>query len=671
MQIRRKLSFLVVTALAGATLLQSPAVKADKTLSGLPTEDVYFTDIPVVLSVTRLAQPKSDAPAAITVIDRSTIEASGIREIPELMRLVPGFQVGHDYGDVLAPEQTPVTYLGYSDQFSRKMQVLVDGRSVYDPMYGGVRWSELGLLLDDIDRIEVIRGPNAASYGSNAFLGVINIITRDPASGTGTTTGVDLSTAGKRLATLRHFGGSGDNRYRISASYLEDGPHVGRHDAIQSQTFSYRGVIKLKNEDSIDLHLGLSQGLRQLGNDDPLVVAADTYPWHDGYVNNNYQQIKWTRRPSGNSEYSLQLYHNYGQFDNTYQAYISGVLTASNASTKTNRWDLEFQHTINPKNEWRWVWGMGARLDEAWGVDWYTSNEWQQNYLYRLFGNGEWRPGDKWTFNFGAMAEHSTVAGTTLSPRVAANYHVNDSDTIRTAVSQGYRNPSIFENFANTTVYMDNVNNPPGIPVTYFYSDGTVHAAKVNNYEVGYLHQARDDRFTLDSRLFLMQFRDTIAYYNDVTAPYTYGNGGEADIYGTEVQGKYRFNSRTSVTTSYAYARHQGWYVSDATTIPATTGSSDQTTPTHTFSLLLDHKFTNQWSAGVFYHYVSNMQWFNGTPLSNGYNIVNVRLGKKFKVGAKQASFEIIGQNLSGEYIDMLNEIKLQRTWYVGLRLPL
>jgi iron complex outermembrane receptor protein len=180
MQIRRKLSFLVVTALAGATLLQSPAVKADKTLSGLPTEDVYFTDIPVVLSVTRLAQPKSDAPAAITVIDRSTIEASGIREIPELMRLVPGFQVGHDYGDVLAPEQTPVTYLGYSDQFSRKMQVLVDGRSVYDPMYGGVRWSELGLLLDDIDRIEVIRGPNAASYGSNAFLGVINIITRDP-----------------------------------------------------------------------------------------------------------------------------------------------------------------------------------------------------------------------------------------------------------------------------------------------------------------------------------------------------------------------------------------------------------------------------------------------------------------------------------------------------------
>lgn len=671
MQSCRKLYFLVAFALTGPVLLMSPGASADTVLAKLPTEDVYFSDIPVVLSVTRLAQPKSDAPAAITVIDRSMIEASGIREIPELMRLVPGFQVGHDYGNVLAPEQTPVTYLGYSDQFSRKMQVLVDGRSVYDPMYGGVRWSELGLLMDDIDRIEVIRGPNAASYGSNAFLGVINIITRDPASGTGTTAGVDVSTAGKRLATLRHFGGSDDNRYRVSASYLEDGPHTGRHDAINSQTFSYRGAIKLKNEDSIDLQLGISQGLRQLGNDNPSVVAADTYPWHDGYVNNNYQQIKWTRRPSGNSEYSLQLYHNHGEFENNYQAYFSSLLTASNASTKTNRWDLEFQHTISPKTEWRWVWGMGARLDEAWGKDWYTSSDWQQSYLYRLFGNGEWRPNDKWTVNLGAMAEQSTVAGNTLSPRIAANYHINDSDTVRAAVSQGYRNPSIFENYANTTVYLNNVASPPGTAYTYFYSDGKVHAAKVNNYEIGYLHEANNDRFTLDSRLFLMQFRDTIAYYKTSTAPYTYGNGGEADIYGAELQGKYRFTNKTSVTASYAYARHQGWYISDATTTPATTGSSDGTTPTHTFSLLLDHKFENQWSAGVFYHYVSTMQWFNGTRLDDGYNIVNVRLGKNFRIGSRQASLEVIGQNLSGEYIDMINEIKLQRTWYVGVRLPL
>jgi len=671
MRVSRKIAFLAAFALTGPAFFVSSGAHADELLANLPTEDVYFSDIPIVLSVTRLAQNKSDAPAAITVIDRSMIEASGIRDIPELMRLVPGFQVGHDYGNLLAPEQTPVTYLGYSDQFSRKMQVLVDGRSVYDPMYGGVRWSELGILIDDIDRIEVIRGPNAASYGSNAFLGVINIITRDPASGTGTTTGVDFSTVGKRLATLRHFGGSDNNRYRVSASYLEDGPHVGRHDAINSQTFSYRGAIKLESEDSIDLQLGLSQGLRQLGNDNPSVVATDTYPWHDGYVSNNFQQIKWTRRLSGKSEYSLQLYHNHGEFENNYQAYFSGFLTASNASTKTNRWDLEFQHTNSPKTGWRWVWGMGARLDEAWGKDWYTSNNWKQNYLYRLFGNGEWRPSDKWTVNLGAMAEQSTVAGNTLSPRIAANYHINDSDTVRAAVSQGYRNPSIFENFANTTVYLGNVSSPPGIAYTYFYSDGTVHAAKVNNFEIGYLHEANNDRFMLDSRLFLMQFRDTIAYYNTATAPYTYGNGGEADIYGTELQGKYRLNSSTSVTTSYAYARHQGWYISDATTIPATTGSSDGTTPTHTFSLLLDHKFDNQWSAGVFYHHVSTMQWFNGSPLSNGYNIVNVRVGKNFRIGTKQASFEVIGQNLSGDYIDMLNEIKLQRTLYVGVRLPL
>ncbi|HQV22505.1 MAG TPA: TonB-dependent receptor plug domain-containing protein, partial [Agitococcus sp.] len=141
-------------------------------------EDIAFgdQDMPVVLSATRLKQAIADAPASITLIDRQMIDQSGAREIPDLLRLVPGMVVGYEKGwDAF------VSYHGTSADMARRMQVLIDGRSVFQPSLAFVDWIGLPLELDDIDRIEVIRGPNAAAYGANSFLAVVNIITRNPA----------------------------------------------------------------------------------------------------------------------------------------------------------------------------------------------------------------------------------------------------------------------------------------------------------------------------------------------------------------------------------------------------------------------------------------------------------------------------------------------------------
>ncbi|HEX5278236.1 MAG TPA: TonB-dependent receptor [Fluviicoccus sp.] len=139
----------------------------------LPDTD---TDIPTVFSATRLRQSIADAPASITVIDRQMIGQSGARELPELLRLVPGMVVGYDTG-----WNAFVSYHGTSADMARRMQVLVDGRSVYQPSLAYVDWIGFPVELEDIDRIEVIRGPNAAAYGANSFLGVVNIVTRHPA----------------------------------------------------------------------------------------------------------------------------------------------------------------------------------------------------------------------------------------------------------------------------------------------------------------------------------------------------------------------------------------------------------------------------------------------------------------------------------------------------------
>ena len=147
----------------------------------LETEEDFTREIDTVISATRIRQPLTESPSSITVIDRNTLEASGAIEVADVLRLVPGIQVAYPQGNQLA-----VTYHGYGDAFPRDMQVLIDGRSVYQPSFGDVDWLFLGITLEDIERIEVIRGPNTPFYGSNAVAGVINIITRLPLQDRGT-----------------------------------------------------------------------------------------------------------------------------------------------------------------------------------------------------------------------------------------------------------------------------------------------------------------------------------------------------------------------------------------------------------------------------------------------------------------------------------------------------
>jgi len=177
------------------------------------TESDFLDDLPVVLSASRLSQPVSEAPVAVTVIDQEMIHASGFRDIPDLLRLVPGFSVAYTRDNTWA-----AGYHGLGDAFSRRFQVLVDGRSIYSPHYGAVNWTDLPLSIDDIERIEVVRGPDAAIYGANAFAAVINIITKTAAQVAGEFVSLQLGEQGMRGATVRHGGGDGALRYRLTAS---------------------------------------------------------------------------------------------------------------------------------------------------------------------------------------------------------------------------------------------------------------------------------------------------------------------------------------------------------------------------------------------------------------------------------------------------------------------
>src|SRR5690554_2964284 len=154
--------------------------------------------IPEVLTATRLKQPKAETPASVTVISAEQIQALGARNIPEVLRFVPGMFVGHSQSE----SSDTVIYHASSQNFTCRLQVLIDGRSVYNAAVARVIWDNIPLAVEDINRIEIIRGPSSATYGANAFLATINIITKSPEESLGT--------------QMRYRGGNNDKIGRAS-----------------------------------------------------------------------------------------------------------------------------------------------------------------------------------------------------------------------------------------------------------------------------------------------------------------------------------------------------------------------------------------------------------------------------------------------------------------------
>ena len=169
-------------------------------------------DIPVVLTAARLRQPRSEVPASVTVIDAQQIQAWGVRTLPEVLRYVPGMFIGH--GD--DQNNAAVAYHASSPSLMRRLQVLVDGRSVFRAGIASVVWDDIPVAMEDILRIEVTRGPNAAAYGANSFLGVINIITKHPGDTLGTRVRYRNGNQGVDDAFVSHAWNTGLNSYRLT-----------------------------------------------------------------------------------------------------------------------------------------------------------------------------------------------------------------------------------------------------------------------------------------------------------------------------------------------------------------------------------------------------------------------------------------------------------------------
>ena len=493
------------------------------------SEQSYLEDFPVVLSASRLSQPLSEAPNAMTVIDRNMIKSSGFRTISDLFMLVPGMYVSNVNG------HTPIVgYHGSTEEFSRRMQVLIDGRSVYLPPLSTVDWEDIPLNIDDIERIEVVRGPAAASFGANSLQGVINIITRDAASVNGTS--LSLSKGGEGVAdAAAHFGKAGETLdYRFTVAHREDSGYGTPifNDAKFTNQANLRANFHPIGADSFDFQLGVSDSRRGLG-----VYPKTTDVFRNERVTSSFQQLTWLHQLQSADEMKLNYFHiSRNLVDEALFSPNAGGIVPAQAML--DRHDLELQHTVQLGDHNRLVWGLGARSDYADNkgilVVPYTLNQ------ARIFTHDEWRLAPAALINVGAMVEDDGMGHTNTSPRLAFNYHVTPQHTLRAGASVAYRTPSIFEEHANIAVF--------------YVSKGGLRPEKTISREIGYLGEMGSSGISLDARVYNDLVSDII-YVDPALGPawpFSFANLYSANYHGYEGTVKYRWSDSGNVTINFA-----------------------------------------------------------------------------------------------------------------------
>ncbi|MHC8318310.1 TonB-dependent receptor plug domain-containing protein [Pseudomonas sp. LB3P31] len=491
----------------GSTSPRSPLVLALIFSSPLLADDLFLDGepLPQVLTATRLKQSPAAVPGSMTVIDSQLITASGARDISELLRLVPGMMVGNISGN-----QAAVNYHGTSASEARRMQVLIDGRSVYRAGLSTVDWSDIPVPLDDIERIEVFRGPNTVSYGANALMAVVNIITRRPADSHGTRLKITQGQRGINDYYASQGTGWDGGDLRLSLSGLQDdgfdsdrnggdyrdSRRLNRINLAISQTLDERQSIdwQLNAKDGTNqrpyTYRPVFSGITDAGNNSDVVAKTyagslrwnlDIDPDHSLYVQGTAQhwdrQQTWracdaevsfspelTRLWQINPNYTEGLARNIERFTGAgappgtaaEQQLASQVLSQwNNGARQTLCGDLD-QSTRESRFdlELQDTLSLADSLRLVSGLNYRYDRADSETYFngtlndttVRAFGQLEWRATEHWLLQGGAMFEDTRLIGSSLTPRMAVNYLINPRHGLRAVYSEAIRSPDMFEN---------------------------------------------------------------------------------------------------------------------------------------------------------------------------------------------------------------------------------
>ena len=611
------------------------------------------SNVPMILTATRLQQSKLEAPLASTIIDKEFIEKSHARTITELFKIVPGFLSGSRDG-----RSTLVTNIGFADELARNFQVLIDGRSVWSVSVGGVPWHDLGIEIEEIERIEIIRGPNAASFGSNSFLGTINIITKHTDTTPGNYASVKAGSFDYKRVYFRHGGKYENIGYRFSISDMEDNgferegeSEINDIDGQSNTSIKARFDLRISEQDTIDLDIGRVEGTRNDGN-----IPESTFdPLREKNLVFNYNKISWNRTWDTDDGLKVTYYNEYHKQTDLFTTgditvpYLPGSITLDiDATAQWKRESLELEYRKQLTDNFRSVLGIEKRKDSQEGKIYDQIDGWDHNDVDRYFARAEWKPTNRVIINMGLMHEDITVGGSKNSPMLSATYLLDENSSIRTSLTRSYRYPVMYEDHGYTEILNGEV--------IFLDTTGNLKPSKADAFDIGYFKNDLGGRLQYEFRAFRMELEDLILT-TTTDGINDFLNTDDATVYGIQSEVDYRTESKnTRVLGNISLQR------ADATDNADNVSFS---VPKTNFGVTVLHDFYGGYEASIAYHYLSEMSYLNSADLPS-YNRLDIGLSKNIKTsGNNDINIRFHALNLLDDHKDVRPDNDLGRLYYL------
>ncbi len=654
---------LLACALGAPGVWGQGAQTPPKDLTSTSLEDLMNVE---VTSVSKKEQKLSEVAAAIYVITPEDIRRSGARNIPDLLRMVPGLDVAQIDASTWA-----ISARGFNLQFSNKLLVLIDGRAVYTPLFGGVNWDTQDVPLEDIERIEVIRGPGGTIWGANAVNGVINVITRRAADTQGVLLTGGGGTVTQSFGTVQYGGKiKQDTSYRVFGSY--------------QSTDHYLDAAGLDANDGWHLAHGGFREDSKLGAKDTLTTQGDIYTGEAGATivhseftpPDNVNVIRLESLSGGNI--LGRWNHVFSErSDTTLQVYFDNYTTNGPESDETrNTVDIDFQHHIALGKRQDLIWGGGYRY--SWD---HTRGTVDQAFvpasfggdLYNLFVQDEitLKP-NRVKLYVGTKVENNYFTSIDVEPSIRAAWTPNNRRTVWGAISRSSRAPT-----RRDTGLFATLAALPGPEAVLLLGNPNFNSEHVIAYEAGYRTQATQ-RLSFAVTGFINQYSELesiegMAPYFDPNftpplqvIPNVLGNKMHGNTEGVEASAMWKVMDRWTLSPGYSFLQmhlHLDADSTDTISVADTQGSN----PVNQAQLRSHVELPKGFSWDLNTYFVGRLP----AQQVASYTRVDTQVTWKFR---ERASFSVVGQNLLQdhhyEFNDMLqsvNSSQVKRSAYAKL----
>ncbi len=573
MKKKRHFFFILATVLISLPATGISAFAADNL--GMLSLD-QLLDIEVV-SVAKVPEKIKNTPAAIQVITQEDLRRSGANSIPEALRLVPGMHVYQ-----IDANKWAISSRGFTSRFSNKMLVMIDGRTVYTPLFSGVFWDVQNPMMTDIDRIEVIRGPGGSLWGTNAVNGIINIITRDSADTQGGLVNLEGGNDNKNRAAVRYGGWlNGQTSYRIYGQYFNqddfepadfgtahemDDPNRAADDYDNAQA-GFRLDRNQDQNNKITLQGDIYRGNSGTNSARPRLLPPGLFAHkEDEDVSGGNLLGRWQHVFSQEADLTLRAYYDHTQREQSYLDETRDTL------------DIDFQHHFSPGQHHELLWGVGYRYasdniktdDPCVGFYYYRFDpKSQSNNLFTGFIQDRYHFADnRGELTVGTKLEYNEYTRTEWQPSIRLLWKLNDRNSFWSAISRSVRVPSRLEHDGSlNTRPMKNTFAPLAPPIVpRLVSNDNLDAEKVISYELGCKSRPTDNLY-LEITAFYNKYYDLAAGFTTgtpfletgaiipyIVVPMRVGNEFDAETFGVELSGN------CSVTNWWRLSGSFSWF---------------------------------------------------------------------------------------------------------------